>query len=212
MTTAAARRRTAPTSIRQTVRRSPVWSNSTRTANEFDCDAKLGESYQINFQPQQASVKDKRMSYNQTAAQSCLDALSNATSSCNPAGIRGGEGEERRACETSTFFRAWWWRMQRARSTPTARPSTPSARPWSQMAAHRWSAVPGSWCATTRHRRSLRRRLGGAGAACSPPPVARSAPRTWPRCRLCQRSLPIGARTTAAVRLTDRAHRPAARA
>jgi hypothetical protein len=51
--------------------------------NESDCDAKLGEAYQAQFQEIQASVKDKRMTWNQTSAQTCLTALQNAANPCS---------------------------------------------------------------------------------------------------------------------------------
>jgi hypothetical protein len=51
--------------------------------NESDCDSKLAEEYQAQFQEIQASVKDKRMTWNQTGAQTCLTALNNAANPCS---------------------------------------------------------------------------------------------------------------------------------
>jgi hypothetical protein len=51
--------------------------------DEGDCTSRLSASAQTTYQPLQASVKDKRITWNQTAAQACLTALSSAASSCN---------------------------------------------------------------------------------------------------------------------------------
>jgi hypothetical protein len=72
--------------------------------DESDCDAKLGEEYQITFQPQQASVKDKRTSYDQNDAQACLNAISDASSSCDPAAFVAATATSGAACNTATYF------------------------------------------------------------------------------------------------------------
>jgi hypothetical protein len=51
--------------------------------DEGDCVARLSASLQSAAQPIQASVKDKRIVWSQTAAQACLTALQNAGSTCN---------------------------------------------------------------------------------------------------------------------------------
>jgi hypothetical protein len=76
--------------------------------DESDCDAKLGELSQIAFQQQQASVDDKRQSYDQNDAQACLNAVSNASSACDPtaflAATTGTGNGTALVCNTSTFF------------------------------------------------------------------------------------------------------------
>jgi len=51
--------------------------------NESDCNQKLSESAQVAYQAIQASVKDKRITWNSSAAQSCIDAVNKAASSCS---------------------------------------------------------------------------------------------------------------------------------
>lgn len=51
--------------------------------SEGDCDSKYGEQLQASAQTYQASVKDKRITWNSTAAQACLNALNNAANSCS---------------------------------------------------------------------------------------------------------------------------------
>ncbi len=72
-------------------------------ANESDCDTKLGAAYQIDAQPTQASVKDQRISYNQTDAQACLNALSNAASACDPNAYLAATTGSSASCNAATF-------------------------------------------------------------------------------------------------------------
>jgi hypothetical protein len=55
--------------------------------NESDCVARFTGTVETAFQPIQASVKDKRITWQQTGAQACLTALQNASSKCDAQGF-----------------------------------------------------------------------------------------------------------------------------
>jgi hypothetical protein len=64
----------------------PGFSNAEASLNfdnEGDCNSKLSDSTQAQFQDVQASVKAKRMTWSSKAAQTCLTALNKATSPCS---------------------------------------------------------------------------------------------------------------------------------
>ncbi len=51
--------------------------------NEGECDTKLGDALQTEYQPVQASVADGRMTWTTLGAQECIDALNLAVSRCD---------------------------------------------------------------------------------------------------------------------------------
>ncbi len=73
--------------------------------SESDCETKLGETAQISFQTYEASVDDKRMSYDQNAAQACLTAVANAISpGCNPNAFYAAVATAGGDCTTTLLF------------------------------------------------------------------------------------------------------------
>ena len=51
--------------------------------DEGSCTAKLGDVFQTSVQPLQDSVLEKRLAFNQAAAQACVDSLSRAANPCS---------------------------------------------------------------------------------------------------------------------------------
>jgi hypothetical protein len=52
--------------------------------DEAGCVQKLGNAEEVYFQPHQASAKDKRLVWDNAAAQACLNALADAAKRCDP--------------------------------------------------------------------------------------------------------------------------------